>query len=208
MKKLALLFLLAGCAHTATPSCDEPRPEGEPTLAATVTIEESEIVVLEYDRYSWHPRWYDFDNDCQDTRQEVLIAESTTPVVMDENGCRVVSGTWEDPYTGTTFTNPSDLDIDHFVPLKNAHYSGGWMWPEDKRRAYSNDLDNPDTLIAVSASANRSKGSRGPDEWLPPNLDYVCEYIHLWLDVKEHYSLTLTASEAKAIANLDCPNPP
>jgi hypothetical protein len=53
--------------------------------------------------------WTDDDSDCQDTRQEVLISESIGPVEMDDRECRVVSGRWFDPFTGQTFTDPSDL---------------------------------------------------------------------------------------------------
>jgi hypothetical protein len=156
-----------------------------------------------YSRYDWHPRWYDTDKDCQDTRQEVLIAEGTD-VKLDAKGCRVVSGTWNCLYTGAVFTDPSKLDIDHFVPLKNAHDSGGWSWTQEKRRTYSNDLELPDHLVAVSASANRSKGARGPDKWLPTNEAYRCDYVRTWLGVKAQWELTLTAAEAKAIADLRC----
>ena len=117
--------------------------------------------------------WRDADGDCQDTRQEVLIAESVTPVQLNSTGCRVVSGEWHDPFTGQTFTNPRDLDIDHFVPLAEVHRSGGSSWNPQRRRDYSNDLSYPGTLIAVSASANRSKVkscSDIPNEIARPNL--------------------------------------
>ena len=156
-----------------------------------------------YSRYDWHPRWVDADRDCQDARQEVLIAEGEN-VVLDAKECKVVSGTWTCPLTGTVFTDPSKLDIDHFVPLKNAHDSGGFAWTREKRRLYSNDLDDPTHLVAVSASANRSKGSRGPDKWLPPDEVYHCEYVEIWLSIKAGWELTLTAPEAQAIADLDC----
>ena len=61
--------------------------------------------------------WIDQDDDCQNTRNEVLIAERTVPVTLDAKGCRVISGRWQDPYTGRVFTDPRRLDIDHFIPL-------------------------------------------------------------------------------------------
>jgi hypothetical protein len=156
-----------------------------------------------YDREEWHPRWYDLDGDCQDSRQEVLIAEGSD-IVLDPKGCRVISGRWLDPYTNKLFIDPSQLDIDHFVALKNAHDSGGWLWTTEKKREFANDLINPGSLMAVSASANRSKGDRGPDEWLPTNLAYRCEFVRNWIKVKETWGLSLTAKEAKAIADLRC----
>ena len=50
---------------------------------------------------------------------EVLIAESTTQVTFKSaRKCRVASGTWDGPFTGRQFSDPSKLDIDHMVPLK------------------------------------------------------------------------------------------
>ena len=77
-----------------------------------------------------------------------------------------MSGKWLDPYTGQIFTNPGDLDIDHMVPLAEAHRSGADTWTAEQREDYANDLFHTDGLIAVSASANRSKGSRDPSQWL------------------------------------------
>ena len=55
--------------------------------------------------------------------------------ILDADGCRVVGGQWHDPYTGTTFTDPSRLDIDHLVPLAEVHRSGGGeMWSDAQRR--------------------------------------------------------------------------
>ena len=124
-----------------------------------------------YDRNDWGS-WTDADGDCQDTRQEVLIAEGVNLTYADANQCRVASGEWTGAYTGQTFTDPGDLDIDHMVPLRNAHNSGGSDWDQARRRVYYNDLSKPEHLIAVSASANRSKGARGPEDWKPSDSSY------------------------------------
>ena len=205
MTRLTLLALtLTACAPLPEPEEAPTQDTEPPPVAAATAPEATTITIPEYDRDEWHKRWFDADKDCQDTRQEVLIAESTTPPVMDERGCRVQSGTWPDPYTGTTFTEPGLLDIDHFIALSNAHHSGGWMWDAEKRSAFANDLDNPAALIAVDRSANRSKGDRGPDEWLPPNEAYHCEYVKLWVEVKAKWELSLTAKEVQAILALKC----
>ena len=38
-------------------------------------------------------------------------------------GCRVVSGSWNDPYSGKTVTDTTKLDTVHMVLLKEAHQS-------------------------------------------------------------------------------------
>ena len=161
----------------------------------------------DYVRSEWK-HWIDEDDDCQDTRQEVLIAESEVPVSFKGNKqCKVESGQWTDPYTGGMFTDPMDLDVDHMVPLKNVHRSGGWRWSFGKREAYANDLSHSEHLIAVKASANRSKGAKGPDQWKPSNEAYHCQYARDWEAVKSRWGLSMTAVEAAAVEEMKatCP---
>ncbi len=145
----------------------------------------------------------DEDRDCQNARHEALIAESGTLVTYtDDDKCKVESGLWEGPYTGEVFTDPGSLDIDHMVPLANAHRSGGWAWNEDKKREYANDLSYDGHLIAVKASANRSKGSKGPEDWRPPRREYWCRYALDWISIKSSWGLIATESEADALQEM------
>ena len=138
----------------------------------------------------------DEDRDCQNARHEVLIAESTTPVgFKTAKGCHVVSGNWLGAYSGKVFMDASKLDIDHLVPLKEAHESGGHAWDAYKRRDYANDLSDTNTLIAVDRSLNRQKGASDPADWLPPNQAYHEEYARAWVGVKLTWGLTADAKE-------------
>lgn len=155
------------------------------------------VAPAEYDRREWR-HWTDADHDCQNTRQEVLIAESEVPVeFVDARHCKVKWGRWTCPYTGRTVTDPAELDIDHLVPLENACHSGGWRWSRGRKAEYANDLYEPEHLVAVVASANRSKGSRGPDEWLPANVSFVCEYVREWRSVKARWGLSMSDAERR-----------
>ena len=154
-----------------------------------------------YDRRLYE-HWIDADGDCQNTRQEVLIAESLEPVTLDSSGCHVESGRWFDSFTGQEFSDPADLDIDHIVPLAEAHLSGAAAWTADRRTQYANDLTNPDTLIAVATSANRSKGDRDPSEWLPTNESFQCDYVARWIMTKARWALGSDEPERDAIATV------
>ena len=168
---------------TATPQptpTTAPQPYSPPTRLEIV-VAPVPADIPGYDRDEWR-HWIDADSDCQDTRQEVLIAESRTAVsYVSSRECRAESGFWVGPYTGSTLNDPGGLDVDHMVPLANAHRSGGWAWDSARKAQYANDLGSENHLIAVQSSANRSKGSRGPDEWRPPKQDYWCEYAVDWI---------------------------
>ncbi len=132
----------------------------------------------------------------------MLIIESTVAVTLSSNGCDVVAGRWLDIYTGQTFSDPSSLDVDHMVPLAEAHRSGGAGWDTARKRAFANYLAISDALIAVSAGANRSKGDSSPDQWLPPSATSHCRYASAWVDVKYEWALTVTSVEKSRLAQL------
>ena len=168
-----------------------------------------EYDTTEYDREEWR-NWIDEDRDCQDTRHEVLIRQSTGPVTfVDDEQCRVASGTWTDPFSEEEFTDPIYFHIDHMVPLANAHKSGAWLWSEEKKRQYLNDLSYDGHLIAVRTTVNSSKGDNGPDEWKPPVEGYWCQYAIDWITVKDEWGLFGSEAEAAALTEmLDTCTPP
>ena len=147
--------------------------------------------------------WIDEERDCQNARHEVLIEESLYTVgFKSTKGRRVASGSWNDPYSGKTITDATKLDIDHMVPLKEAHESGAANWSRERKRAYANDLDDPDTLIAVDRGLNRQKGVKDPAEWLPPNPAYQTEYVRAWVAMKLKWGLTADRQELVALQKL------
>ena len=185
-----------------------PTPEPEATL--TITVAPILADIPEYDRDDWK-HWVDEDGDCQDARQEVLVEESLVSVTFEtDRQCRVETGRWFGAFTSVYVEDPSDLDIDHLVPLKNAHLSGAWRWDADMRQEYANYLEEEDHLIAVTAGANRSKGAKGPEEWGPPDLDYWCQYATDWTEVKARWGLTMTKVESEIVMDMlgTCENPP
>lgn len=160
-----------------------------------------------YVRSEWGVSWVDVDKDCQNTRQEVLIEESLIPVTFDESGCKVTSGLWVCIYTGQVFTDPSKLDIDHFVPLENAFVSGGYAWTSSKKKEYANFLGDKYHLVAVSSSANRAKQGSSPDKWMPSYKPTQCAYLKIWSDIKDAWELTYTDAESIFIdhfSNINC----
>ena len=211
---LILLAAMAGCGilesltpmpaptapPTATPS--STRLLGLSPLELTVAVAAVAANLPDYNRRDWR-HWRDEDGDCQNARQEVLIEESLIPVTFEsEDRCRVASGQWTGPYTGTVVEDPGRLDIDHMVPLANAHRSGGWAWDKDRKAAFANDLGFDGHLVATTAAANRAKGSKGPEDWRPPDQGYWCDYAVNWTTVKSSWELTVTADELDALREM------
>lgn len=146
-------------------------------------------VAMPYDRQAY-AHWLDADGDCRDTRAEVLARDAIGPVVWDAQGCRVVAGLWRDPWSGREIRDPQEIDIDHMVPLAEAHRSGADRWDAGRRAAYANALGTaPPVLLAVSAGSNRSKADRDPVDWLPSDWRSWCAYGEGWRAVKHDWEL-------------------
>ncbi len=141
--------------------------------------------------------WSDLDSDGCDTREEVLIDEKVAGTVV---GCKVVNGRWVSQYDGVTTTNSSNFDIDHFVPLKEAWDSGAWRWDSSTRERFANDQGYALSLIAVSASSNRSKSDRDPSDWLPS--ENLCLYAKSWVGVKFRWRLSVDSREKTKLRQL------
>ena len=187
-----------------TPSGEVPsgKTSSRPIMDRQLQVAPVAADLPEYNRREWR-HWTDEDDDCQDARQEALIAESTVPVTFkSDEQCRVVTGRWVGPYTGTEVDEPGKLDIDHMVPLVNAHRSGGWAWDRDRKAAYANDLTYPGHLIAATAAANRAKGGKGPEDWRPPDESYWCTYAVDWTNIKIKWGLTATQREWDALRDM------
>lgn len=196
---LALLAALLGCAVLMAP----------PAQAATVTttlragvagLPVATEVRTGYSRDKF-PLWTDADGDGCNTRYEVLIAEATTRPVVGA-GCALSGGRWLSYYDGATWTLPSDLDIDHLVPLAEAWDSGARGWTTAQRTAYANDLGDSRDLVAVTDNVNQAKGDRDPAEWLPPLAGAKCRYVAEWLVVKVRWRLTVDSAEKSALTSL------
>lgn len=156
-----------------------------------------------YDREDY-PHWSDarefgwrVSDDACDARDAALIRDGEDVVVGE--GCDVESGRWLDPYTTNTYTDPLDIDIDHVVPLANAHRSGASGWDEAERERYAND---PNNLLSVEDNANQEKGDKGPEAWKPPNRDIWCGYAKRWIGVKSDYALTVNPQEKAALRQM------
>ena len=199
----AVTLTLAGCAGVSI-DAGAPTTAGTPATgsAKTSSADLAKLLVGKpgsmkgYSRDKF-PTWRKTGSNC-DTRDSVLKRDGTK---VKLSGCNVVAGTWKSAYDNKTLTSPSQVDIDHVVPLANAWRSGAASWTTAKREDFANDLDDPQ-LVAVSTGSNRSKGDQDPSTWKPPATGNWCHYAQSWIAVKTHWKLTVTTAEKSALADM------
>ena len=182
-RALGVLILLLGTLTPLTP----PASAGDGVLFISSDYLEG------YDRARFK-LWIDANKNGCDTRAEVLISEA---IVKPKKAakCKLTGGKWLSSYDGVKYSDASKLDIDHLVPLAEAWRSGAWAWTAAQRMDFANDLEDSRSLIAVTASLNRSKGDRDVAGWLPPRAQ--CNYISNWIAVKWRFDLTVDPIEGE-----------
>jgi hypothetical protein len=145
----------------------------------------------------------DFDEDCQSTRQEMLVLTSRAEVkYTNPRNCVVRTGEWLDDYTGKVFTVAVQVDLDHVIPRMYAHTHGGDRWPMGLKLQFSND---PLNLMLIEKREIRRKRDSGPDRYLPRE-EFQCEYVKLWEVLADKYDLQLSTRDRSTITRVlrDC----
>ncbi|MEE1652139.1 HNH endonuclease family protein [Brachybacterium sp. J144] len=223
MGSLAVVAIAVGAYVVSGGDVDallEDLPTGSPSTTAvtrdqvdaadletgTTQLARLDVAELEaapgYEREAFGQRWADIDRNGCDQRNDTLRAgarEGEVTTKPGTHGCVVLEARIADPYTGREIAfvkGENTVDIDHIVPLSRAWQQGAAQWDEDRREEFAN---TPANLVAVDASANRSKGDSGPEEWLPEAGR--CMYVVQWIDVKSTYELAVTAAEKNVLEN-------
>ena len=223
---LAVLLALTGCEFEWQIESGPPEPAAsvaqgdvpEGTLdpaaaaAALVSLPVAEKTSLDgYERGCgegegcvFGPAWSDVDRNGCDQRNDVLHRDLAEVAVREgTQGCVVVEGVLDDPYTGATVTfvkaDAAEVPVDHVVPLAAAWAQGAATWTPQTREAFANDLGN---LLATTREQNSAKGDSTADEWVPHDPAYGCSYATVVVTVKSSYALAVTPAESGALASL------
>lgn len=153
-----------------------------------------------YKRTEWK-HWISYETPCWTTREEVLDrqAEKGSITYLDKEdketkdkskACSIKSGVWIDPYSKEKVEDPTKLDIDHTGALSWTAKAGGQEWDKQKKQDYANDFDH---LVATTAKENRTKGDKGPSEWMPESSK--CEYAKVYTHIVKKYKLNLNKAD-------------
>jgi hypothetical protein len=162
-----------------------------------------------YARSSFGEAWADTDGNGCNQRDDVLLRDLVAAQphrVQRQRDCDhdVLSGTWLDPYTGTTITltdakrEAESVQIDHIVALSVAWRYGASAWPAERRLTFANDLRN---LVAVGGAANKEKGGSDAAEWRPVR-GAQCGYAVRYVTMKAAYALPTDLTERSALTAL------
>lgn len=162
-----------------------------------------------YTREGFYNGWPTVDG-CS-LRQRIIKREFGESAVLD--GCDVVAGEYEEPYTGDyrTFVAKEEISkgiqIDHVVALSDAWQKGAQYLSSEVRYNIATD---PLNLLAVDAAANEKKSDGDAATWLPSNKKFRCQYVARQVSVKYKYTLWVTEAEKEAILKVleNCPNEP
>jgi hypothetical protein len=134
--------------------------------------------------------------------RNIMLARGMTDVRISEDGCTVLSGTLQDPYTAKEIKfvrgskTSGDVQIDHVVALSDAWQKGAQEIGEENRYKLAND---PLNLLAVDGPANQQKGDSDAASWLPSNKSFRCPYVARQIAVKDKYKLWVTEAEKSAM---------
>ncbi|GAA3881040.1 HNH endonuclease family protein [Saccharothrix violaceirubra] len=202
MRKTVTSLLLVGALGLATAAPASATPPNIPStatakseLAALTVAAEGSLTGYSREKF---PHWITVSGACN-TRETVLKRDGSN--VVTDSSCAATSGSWYSPYDGATWTQASDVDIDHVVPLAEAWRSGASSWTTDRRQSFANDLGNPQ-LIAVTDNVNQSKGDQDPARWKPPLTSYWCTYGKIWVHSKYRWGLKVDSAEKSALTGL------
>lgn len=165
-----------------------------------------------YDRDQFGPAWADVDANSCSTREDVLRRDLTNQT-LGPDGCTVLAGTLDDPYSSATITftrgpdTSADVQVDHVVSMSNAWQTGAQQLDPSTRAAFAND---PLNLLATGGPLNQQKGGGDAATWLPPEKAYRCDYVARQVAVKTTYQLWVTPPERDAINSIlvTCPDQP
>ncbi|MEU6577394.1 HNH endonuclease family protein [Streptomyces sp. NPDC046805] len=194
-----LTGLIASVALLNPPSASAALPT--PVSGATARSYLSQLTVATENRTGYNrdlfPTWITISGTCN-TREWILKRDGTN--VVTDSACVAQSGSWYSPYDGATWSSPSDVDIDHLVPLAEAWDSGAGKWTTSQRQAFANDVTRPQ-LLAVTDNVNQAKGDQDPATWMPSVTSYRCTYVRAWVQVKYYYNLSVDSAEKSALTS-------
>lgn len=157
-------------------------------LVAKIEIEEANEKEYDRDSYTSNSQYYEYNGNGYDSIRDYSFYAS---IYYNDK-----TGEYYDCYNGETTVNkgPKGFDFEHIVPLHWVNQHGGEDWSEEEKKAFA---DNPLIGVSVNQHDNRSKGDKGPSEWLPSaNVE---DYCYTWLVILADYDLSCSQEDMNVL---------
>jgi len=197
---------VSGIAEPPTAATEPRAPTSSAQVQLAALAVKGRAPKTGYSRQQFGPAWADVDRNGCDTRNDTLRRDLRAVTVdPSTRGCVVLTGTLDDPYSGTPipFTrgqaSSSAVQVDHVVALGDSWQTGAQQLDAPARLAFAND---PLNLLAVSGVLNQQKSDSDAASWLPPNKAFRCGYVTRQIEVKVKYALWVTAAEKAAMTTV------
>jgi hypothetical protein len=128
-------------------------------------------------------------------RQDALIGAGHQVVVKPH--CRIVSGTWYDPYGSPAALHlPARVATDQVVSLREAWQSGADRWSAAERQKFASDASALQPMPAAEAA---QKAGRDPAGWRPAMRAAWAQYAITWVRIKSAYGLSVDPAELRIL---------
>lgn len=180
---------------TATPGTGTPTstltPSSPPEklLEALNKVQASEPLPKEYQTKFVRSEWqYWLGSPCT-VRADFMREKGSEVTLVEGSRCNPATGKWTSPFTNEVIENPFDVGVTQVVTPQYAADHGGAAWDLKKKEAFANDSTQ---LEIISSEERENRGSMGPDEYMPSEEGYSCQYAKTWTYVLDKYSLTAT----------------
>lgn len=217
----ALLVALVALAAAAGCRPLDPAARADPPPTADTGASPAEVVRLlaalpvrpedtgaHYRRADFGDGWaYDPATKCS-VRETVLIRDGVGETV--DGKCRpscpaTGPACWTSPYDGIATHDPRQVQVDHAAALAEVARSGARHWTRAQRVAFAND---PENLLAVSATSNQSKSAADSGRWRPVARGSWCRLAETVVRVKTKYALHIDPAERDGLAAMlrTCPD--
>lgn len=147
------------------------------------------------------------------TRDNILYTENKGKITykLDKNGnllCKPISGEWTTSFDNhaKVYTNPTEIEVDHTVPLKNVWDNGGWNWKPWQLKAYAND-STPGHLNLMDNTMNSIKKDSSFDKWRPSDMfvniptSVNCQYGSDYASVKHRWNIPIREEEFNKLSD-------
>ncbi|MFE6966702.1 DUF1524 domain-containing protein [Agromyces sp. NPDC057679] len=171
---------------------------GTSALAALALLDTDDRPASGFTAAEFGPKWTDTNRNGCSTVDDILVRDLTD---VKADGCKVLSGSFTDPFTGQpgTYlrgTKPRTVAVERVVGLESSWSAGTSRWEMPDRARFAND---PLNLIAVTPASSKDRAGRTADLWQPADHTYRCGFAARQVAVKAKYQLTVTTAERAAL---------